>query len=199
VALPASLFLVWRRWLKGRERTAFALTAVLCVASLAGAARGFYERGPGGSVRDNTMLAMSLALPEKLQGRAGTYAMGAIAAAVAQRLDQPVVQLEGLVADRRMLEHLRRQDPLPQVLAENRVDYLVVSFAGEALPRRDDGCYFIAQPYAKWAAESKSMRGYLCATPIVDFVTERGPHAWSLFPSLQTLVFDVRSARWEPG
>jgi hypothetical protein len=198
VALPASLFLVWRRWLKGRERTAFALTAILCVSSLAGAARSFYERGPRGTVRDNTMLAMSLALPGKLQGRSGTYAMGAIAAAVAQRLDQPVVQLEGLVADRRMLEHLRRQDPLPQVLAENRVDYLVVSFAGEAPPRRN-GCYYIAQPYAMWATESKSMRGWLCATPIVDFVTEHGPHPWSFFPTLQTLVFDVRAARWEPG
>jgi hypothetical protein len=205
-ALPAALWLTWRRWLMNdahgrrspRRMRAFGLALLSCfgVTGIAGATRHFVERGALGTVSDYSMLAMSLDLGERLRDHAGTYAMGAMAGAVAQRLDHPVFQLEGLVGDRRMIEHLRKQDPLPQVLEENHVDYLIVSYADEPAPRRN-GCYVISEPYAMWAKESKSLRGVLCATPIVDFVTEHGPHAWSFFATLETLVFDLHGARWE--
>jgi hypothetical protein len=206
-ALPASLWLTWKRWLMNdahgrrspRRMRAFGLALLSCfgLAALAGATRHFVERGPLGTASDYSMLAMSLDLGNRMRDHAGTYAMGAMAGAVAQRLDHPVFQLEGLVGDRRMLEHLRRQDPLPLVLQENRVDYLIVSYAGEAAPKHN-GCYVIESPYPMWARESKSLRGLLCAEPVEDFVTEHGPHSWSFFGALETLVFDLHGARWEP-
>ncbi|HEX4386343.1 MAG TPA: hypothetical protein VH083_25485 [Myxococcales bacterium] len=207
-ALPASFWLMWQRWLMNdshgrrspRRMRAFGLALLTClgIAALSGATRHFVERGPLGTASDYSMLAMSLSLSERMRDHAGTYAMGAMAGAVSQRLEHPVFQLEGLVGDRRMLAHLRNQDPLPQVLAENHVDYLIVSYADEPAPRRK-GCYVIQEPYPVWARESKRLSGVLCATPIVDFVTEHGPHSWSFFGALETLVFDLHGARWEPN
>ena len=72
-----------------------------------------------------------------VSGRHGLFAMGAIAGAATYALDKPVLQLEGIVADRRLVEHVRRQDPLEDVLREYQVDYLIVSLGSMRSQVRD--------------------------------------------------------------
>jgi hypothetical protein len=161
------------------------------------AARYFMQRGPGWSVSDNSLLAMSYDLAQHLRDKQGVFAMGACAGVASYTVDKPIVQLEAIVADRAMVDHLRRQDPLPLVLKERNVDYLIVSYVGSK-PNVVDGCYEISEPNPQWAGKrSATMRGVLCSEPLERFVTPAGPHPWSAFPAVETLVWSVRDARWQ--
>ena len=80
----------------------------------------FLEHGPKWSITDNTLLSMSYDLRDHLQGRDGLFAMGAIAGVATYVLDKPVLQLEGIVSDRAMVQHVADQDPLGDVLHEYR-------------------------------------------------------------------------------
>jgi hypothetical protein len=40
------------------------------------------------------------------------------------------------------------------------------------------------------------MRGEICAEPVERFFTPAGGHPWSVFPEIETLVFDVKHAAW---
>lgn len=171
-------------------------TAGLVVLAPAFAARYYVEHGPRWSVSDNTLLAMSYDLAGRVSGREGLLAMGAVAGVATYVIDRPVLQLEGIVGDRRMVEHIRREDSLETVLREYGADYLVVSLANVRL-EREDGCYAITQPNAEWAGErTAKMRGAICTEPVEHFITPKGPNSWSRFPPLETLVWDLRTARW---
>ena len=62
-----------------------------------------------------------------------------------------------------------------------------------------DGCYLVTQPHAEWAGKrTAKMRGEICAEPIEHFFTEQGHSPWSIFPTIETLVWDLRGARWKP-
>lgn len=99
----------------------------------------------------------------------GIYAMGDRAGTAAFLMQWPVVQLEGLVADRKMLEHIRRQDNLNTVLEEYGVDYLIVSVY-HPLPYIDN-CYRVMVPHSDQAGErSLKMRGEFCRSPVYSFV-----------------------------
>jgi hypothetical protein len=41
------------------------------------------------------------------------------------------------------------------------------------------------------------MRGVICSPPVERFVTPAGTHAWSVFPAIETLVWNVRDAHWK--
>lgn len=179
-----------------RERIA----AVLVAASAAlGAGQGLYyfvTRGPLWTVQDNGVLATAIELADRMRDRKGVFAMGSIGAFAAYVTRQPFVQLEGLVSDRTMLEHIRNEDDLGPVLREYNVDYLVVTLY-KAKMETHDGCYVITQPHAEWAGKRVAkMRGEICAEPILSFATRSPQHPWSIFSSLDTFVFDVRNARW---
>lgn len=177
-------------------RLTLALAALLVIAVPARALRHFVYHGPRWSVGDNAILAMSYDLADHLRGREGLFAMGAMSGVVAHVIDKPVLQLEGLVADRAMIEHIRAQDSLGPVLAAYGADYLIVSFGLEPVPKRGD-CYLIVQPNPVWAGDvSKKMRGEICAEPVEHFVTEPAGRPWSMFLRLETFVFDLRHARW---
>ena len=157
----------------------------------------YWQHGPRWSVSDNALLAASFDLADRVHDREGLYSMGAIAGMATYALDKPVVQLEGLVADRAMVEHIRHQDPLGDVLASYGVDYLIVSFAYEKPPMHD-GCYVITQPNKVWAGKrTAKMHGEICEEPVERILTPRGTNPWSLFPDIETLVWDVRRARWQ--
>lgn len=128
--------------------------------------------------------------------RDGLFAMGAVAGMATYVLDRPVLQLEGIVGDRRLVENIRREDPLEDVLREYHADYLVVTLANV---RSDPtgGCYVTTQPNAGWAGDrAAKMRGEICTEPVEHFFTPKGTNRWSRFPPLETLVWDLRSARW---
>jgi hypothetical protein len=139
---------------------------------------------------------MSYQLADKMRGRVGVFGMGAIGGFATYVVQQPFVQLEGLVADRAMVEHIRHQDSLGDVLSAYHVDYLVVSLY-TARMEKHDGCYVLTQPHQEWAGKRVAkMRGELCAEPIEHFQTRSPVHPWSIFSKLDTYVFDVRGARW---
>ena len=196
-ATIAALVFIYRRWAP-RVSTRAQVAAVIFLTALppALALRYFIQHGPRGSIRDNTLLAMSFDLADRLRNRQGLFAMGAIAGMTRHVMDKPVLQIEGIVADRRMVEHVRRQDPLADVLAEYQADYLIVSLAGVPAERHD-GCFLVTQPHAEWAGfRTAKMRGEICSEPIVHFFTERGSSPWSNFPTTETFVWDLRQSRW---
>jgi hypothetical protein len=187
----------WLLSLVRLQTVGVAIAAVLVALQPLFALRHYVRHGPQWTIHDNTLLAMTYELGDRMLDRDGLIAMGAIAGYVTYMIDRPVLQLEAVVSDPGMLEHLRREDPLEEVLRKYNADYLVVSLASER-SQPDDGCYVVTQPHAEWAGErSAKMRGRICSEPIEHFFTERGPHPWSRFPALETLVWDLRSARWD--
>ena len=88
-----------------------AIAAVVALAP-AVAVRYYMDHGPRWSVSDNTLLAMSHELADRVGEDDGLLAMGAIAGMATYVMDRPVLQLEGIVADRRLVDHIRRQDSL---------------------------------------------------------------------------------------
>src|SRR5262249_45420944 len=71
----------------------------------------------------------------------GVYAMGDTAGLTTYLMKRPVVQLEGLVADRRMLEFIRRRSDLRDVFAAYLVDYYI----GTRMVL-EQGCYSAQEP-----------------------------------------------------
>jgi len=196
-ATIAAVVFIYQRWAP-KVGIHAQVAAVVLVTALppALALRYFIQHGPLGSVRDNTLLAMSFDLADRLRNRQGLFAMGAIAGMTRYLIDKPVLQIEGIVADRPMVEHVRRQDPLADVLAEYQADYLIVSLAGVPAERRD-GCVLVTQPHAQWAGlRTAKMRGEICSEPIEHFFTERGSRSWSTFPTTETFVWDLRQSLW---
>jgi hypothetical protein len=196
-ATIAALVFIYERWAPAvSKRAQIAAVVLLTALPAALALRYFIQHGPRGSVRDNTLLAMSFDLADRLRNRQGLFAMGAIAGMTRYVMDKPLLQIEGIMADRRMVEHVRHQDPLAAVLGEYQVDYLIVSLAGVPAEWRD-GCVLVTQPHAEWAGlRTAKMRGEICSEPIEHFFTERGPSSWSMFPTTETFVWDLRQSRW---
>jgi hypothetical protein len=186
---------VLERYARPTQALTIGLALLVACVPLA-AARYYVEHGPRWSIADNSMLAMSHELARRLERRSGLFAMGAIGGVVTYVLDKPVLQVEGIVADQRMVEHVRREDPLPDVLREYGADYLIVSLRSVRSARKD-GCYAVTQPNAEWAGtRSAKMSGDICAEPIEHFFTPAGSNSWSTFGELETLVWDLRSANW---
>ena len=186
------------QWLHPRVPRQAAQAVLLLLVGLAPvmAARYYIQHGPKWSISDNTLLAMSYDLATHLKGHDGLPAMGACAGVAAHVAQRPMLQIEGIIADRRLVEHVRRQSPLEDVLREYHADYLIVSLVGVP-PRRENGCYVVTQPDAEWAGNrTAKMSGEICSEPVEHFFTEAGTHPWSSFPRVETFVWDLRSAQW---
>jgi hypothetical protein len=93
----------------------------------------------------------------------GVYAMGDSAGTTAYLIQQPLVQLEGLVMDEAFLDNIRRQRDLNQVLANYKVRYYVIPS-----PRLVEGCYQAVEP-AEAGPDSPKMRGKFCIAPTGSF------------------------------
>jgi hypothetical protein len=197
-ATIVSIVCIVQRWgtvFSAKQQVAIA-TLALAVAPLQ-AAIYCVQHGPLGTVGDNTLVAMSYDLKDHLKGRHGLFAMGAIAGIATFVLDEPVLQLEGIVSDRNMVDHIKQEHDLAEVLREYGADYLIVSLASvRAQPR--DGCYLVTQPNAEWAGKrTAKMRGEICSEPVEHFFTARGSSSWAIFPTIETLVWDLHGARWK--
>jgi hypothetical protein len=93
----------------------------------------------------------------------GRYAMGDAAGMAGFLMQRPPLQLEGLVADYSLLEHLRRRDDLGSVLRQYRVDYLIDRGPSELA----EGCRRVSIPNAKQAGVwAPKMVGRFCDPPI---------------------------------
>jgi hypothetical protein len=186
-------------WLPGTPVTVAAAACLIALQPLL-ATRYYVEHGPWWSITDNTMLAASYDISRYMKTREGLYAMGANAGTVSYLSGAPLLQLEGIVSDKHLLNRIRREDPLDVALRENGVDYLVVSLGGTR-PERRNGCYQVTQPSAEWAGtRALKMRGEICDEPIAHFVTPAARNSWAVFPSMETFIWDVDHARWRsPG
>lgn len=197
VAAAAFIWTQWNWLVAAKRRIALSLAIVTLSFPVAVATNYYGQHGPGWTVSDNSLLAASYDIADRMRGRSGTYAMGAIAGVVGYVMDHPLVQLEGIMADRRMVDHLRNESPLEDVLREYNVDYLIVSFA-QLRVKEEGGCYEITQPHAEWAGRrTAKMRGEICSPPIERFETPAGTNTWSVFPAIETLIWDVRDVHWK--
>ena len=111
------------------------------------------------------------------------YAMGDRSGMVGYLSHQPVLQTEGLMMDGSYLTHIRRQDPLKEVLKLYGVDYYI---AFEEKNRDGgyegaDGCYHAKEP-AQAGSHSPVMRGVFCKPPVMEYSV----------PSGHTRIFDLR-------
>jgi hypothetical protein len=197
-ALIAAVIFVCRRWPAVGAVRAPALAALLMLVALTpiGAAIYYEQHGPGWSISDNSMLAMSYQLADRTKQYSGLFAMGAIAGLARVAMDRPVLQIEGIISDKAMVEHVRRQEPLQAVLQAYHADYLIASYAGKHPPTIGD-CVFVTQPDEQWAGKrTAKMSGWICGTPAQHFFTEAGGHSYSVFPRLETFVWDLRISRW---
>ena len=111
----------------------------------------------------------------------GRFAMGDDAGMAAYLMKVPVLQLEGLVADKPFVERIRREQPLLQALDDLGVDYYVT-----VRPRVNGDCYDVREPEDA-GAHSPVMKAHLCIQPIADIRPPGDPH--------HALVFDVHPLR----
>ena len=107
----------------------------------------------------------------------GRYAMGDRAGMVGYMDGVPTIQTEGLMMDAAFLEHIRRQEPLKEVLRAYRVDYYMAYQRGEP----PAGCFEAREP-ANAGPKSPVMRDEFCDPPMAVIPVETG----------RTLIFAVR-------
>lgn len=107
----------------------------------------------------------------------GLYGMGDAAGTPAVVMGQPIVQLEGLVMDKKFLENIREQRNLLDVLNAYGVQYYVSTNAEPAA----NGCFDLSEPKVA-GPRSPHMRATLCRKP-AKFFTSGEYAVW---------VFDLR-------
>ena len=92
----------------------------------------------------------------------GVYAMGDQAGLVSFVTGLSVVQVEGLVTDTAMIQHLKAKDDLRHVLSRYRVDYYVTI---QSLARQ--GSHLVAREPAQAGDLSSKMTGVFSAPPVL--------------------------------
>lgn len=118
------------------------------------------------------------------QTHPGRYAIGDRAGMVGYIDGQPTVQLEGLVMDDAFLQHIRRQEPLRQVLRQYHVDYYVGFEWSQPVNWPVPGCFHAKEPNHA-GPNSPVMRDDFCEAPTAEYMRPTG----------RTLIFDVRPGR----
>ncbi len=116
-----------------------------------------------GSQYGRVRLALAQDFAEFAARHPGRYAIGDLAGMAAYLTTNPVVQLEGLVGDRALLERIKHGDGLDVVLRDLRIDYYVVF----GILERDGACYDVSEPKIGQAGHgSPRMTTRICAPPI---------------------------------
>jgi hypothetical protein len=109
----------------------------------------------------------------------GVYAMGDRAGIAGQLVNQPIVQLEGLVMDKAFLDDMRQQRDLKQVLESYGVRYYICTN-----PKQVGACLRATEPMAA-GPTSPVMRGTFCSPPLRHF----------LHSGFNTYIFDMKNER----
>jgi hypothetical protein len=111
----------------------------------------------------------------------GIYAMGDRAGTPAYLMDQPVLQMEGLMADLAYVRRIQKRADLVRTLQDLGVRYYV---ATSPVPSARPGCYLVQEP-SKAGPHSPVMKGELCAPSTTLYAD--GP--------IITTVFDLHPPR----
>ncbi len=115
----------------------------------------------------------------------GIYAMGDRAGAVAMLINNPIVQIEGLVMDAKYLQNIEAQNSLLPVLRSYGVRYYVANFYGASLP---EGCFTATEP-TKGGPTVKHMQSMICDRPLATF-NDAG---------VGIAIYDIQSSPDEPA
>jgi len=105
----------------------------------------------------------ALAITKFAKEHPGIYSMGDRAGKAGYLIGNPLVQLEGLVADKQMIQFIKNETDLIKVLKFYKVNYYIAS-----KPVKKDGCYSFIEP-VQAGVTSHKMRGKLCYDPIVVY------------------------------
>jgi hypothetical protein len=181
MGLGAMAFGEWLRTsfpgaLRASAKFAPALVAAFALESMALAWRVAREGNPG-------LVEAAEAVAEFGHAHPGRYAMGDRSGLTSFILRQPVLQLEGLVADQSLLEDIRAERSLPRVLAQYGIDYLIEAVPTQALA--SDRCQPFSEPKPRQSGEhSPKMHGTFC-DPLLRY--DSTPDAYT------TLVYAARS------
>jgi hypothetical protein len=108
------------------------------------------------------------AIAKRLQAfsaeHAGVYAMGDAAGTAGWMMNQPLVQLEGLMMSHDFIDRIRQRQPLEQVFRDYHVNYYIATW-----PNGEDenGCLQYAEPYRDLRSPgAPHMAMTTCADPI---------------------------------
>ncbi len=175
---------VGRRLLRGpatRLSTAFMGCVVVVVAAGTSWKRTYEWRSDA-----NSIYVHAIELAKFGKEHAGVYAMGDRAGLTAFMLNRPVIQLEGLAADQRMVDNIKAERDLINVLESYAVDYIIVSVPVPLETR--DHCWIVTQPHRRQSGEdSKKMSGRFCKPPVFEFTSSRS----ELSGRVHTYVFQL--------
>ena len=136
--------------------------SALCAAAIAVAlvTVGFDYRTP---IAQSSIHTFAIALTEFSKTHPGRYAMGDRAGMVGFLLPFPLLQLEGLMEDRKFLDNIRKQRDLGEVLDEYGVDYYASSGAQPL-----GTCYRATEP-KQAGPSSPRMVGTFCQEPVLVY------------------------------
>ncbi len=112
---------------------------------------------------DNSMLVAARELRHFQLTHPGRYAMGDRAGMVGWLMPHGVVQVEGLVSDRRQLDDIRNQVPLIASLRRQGVRYYISTDA-----THDHGCWGTLEP-SEPGPNAPKMLGQFCQSPVLQF------------------------------
>lgn len=106
----------------------------------------------------------------------GRYAMGDRAGLTTWLLNRPVIQMEGLVADRYMLQAIVQQEDLIKVLQHYHVNYYIATQGVW-----EKGCYLTTEPKITQAGpNSPKMTGRFCNKPVFSVDDGQPPGPWKI-------------------
>ena len=146
-------FIGWRWTRYAFPPAAFVLCALFCVG---------LRKPP----LNTQVVNMALELKDFAAMHPGIYGMGDSAGTPAVVIGQPIVQLEGLVMDKKFLENIREQRNLLDVLKDYGVQYYVSTNAKPA----ENGCFDLSEPKVA-GPRSPHMRARLCRAPAEFFTS----------------------------
>jgi hypothetical protein len=112
---------------------------------------------------DRDVYANAMDIRDFAEHHPGVYAMGDRAGYVGYLIQQPVIQLEGLVEDEQYLQKLKAREPLRSILN----DYEVAYYVG-ANPVKEDGCYRMTEPLQGGPTVYR-VQGVFCEAPVATF------------------------------
>jgi hypothetical protein len=114
--------------------------------------------------QNTQILNLATELKNFAAGHPGIYGMGDAAGTPSVVMGQPIVQLEGLVMDKRFLENIREERNLLDVLRAYGVRYYVSTNAVSSA----NGCFDLSEPKVA-GPRSPRMRATLCKAPVKSF------------------------------
>jgi hypothetical protein len=112
------------------------------------------------------ILNLAMELKDFAATHPGIYGMGDAAGTPAVVMGQPIVQLEGLVMDKKFLNNIREKRNLLDVLKEYGVRYYISTNAVSS----GNGCFDISEPKVA-GPSSPHMRAVLCRAPVKFFTS----------------------------